>query len=261
MPLNLFEIYGLLPAFLLVLFRVSGIVLATPLFSAAVLPARVKVLLSAAIALAVFPLVRSSVTVQLTVSSALAGMVGELMIGLFVGLSVTLMMLGVQVAAQVVSYQAGIALGQAFNPMLDDESTVIAQLYFLVAMMVFLAVGGHRAVVVAVLDSFQSVPPLQFQVTEDLVAFLVDLLTACCTMAIRVAAPVILALMLAFMTLGFISKTVPQLNILTVGFPIKIAMALLLMALTMMSLEDVLLETLTLGIDGIRAGLGLPILG
>ncbi|GAF97676.1 unnamed protein product [marine sediment metagenome] len=77
------------------------------------------------------------------------------------------------------------------------------------------------------------------------------------SIAIRVAAPAILALMLALVSLGFISRTVPQLNILTVGFPIKLGIALLVMALTMMSLEPLLLDGLALGLDAIRAGLGM----
>ena len=59
------------------------------------------------------------------------------------------------------------------------------------------------------------------------------------------------------MTLGFISRTMPQLNILTVGFPLKIGIALVMMALTIMSLESVLLDALTIALDGVRSGLGL----
>ena len=62
---------------------------------------------------------------------------------------------------------------------------------------------------------------------------------------------------LTFLVLGFVSRTVPQLNILTVGFPLKLAVGLVVMALTMMSLEPVLLEGLSLCMDGIRIGLGL----
>ena len=74
-------------------------------------------------------------------------------------------------------------------------------------------------------------------------------------MAIRVAGPKILALMLAFMTVGFISRSVPQMNILTVGFPIKLRIAFIVMAMTIMALEPLLLDGLPLCVDGIRAGL------
>jgi flagellar biosynthesis protein FliR len=59
------------------------------------------------------------------------------------------------------------------------------------------------------------------------------------------------------MTLGFLSRTIPQLHLLSIGFPIKIALALVLMAMTMMSLEPVLVDALTRTMDDLRMTLGL----
>jgi flagellar biosynthetic protein FliR len=182
-------------------------------------------------------------------------MIGELAIGVLVGLGASLLLIGVQLAAQLAAQQAGLALGDIFNPLLESEGTAVSQLYFLVATMVFLGVGGDRAVIAALLDSFETVPPLAFRVTPDLIELIVEMLVLSFAIAIRVGAPVVLALMLSFLTLGFIMRTVPQLNILTVGFPIKIAVAMLIMAVTMMTLEPVVLDGLTMFLDGIRAGL------
>ena len=107
------------------------------------------------------------------------------------------------------------------------------------------------------LDSFASIPPLTFRVTEGLGDLLMDLLTVSVELAIRVGSPTIVALLLTLLTLGFLSRTMPQLNILTIGFPIKLSIAMLVMAMTVMSLEPILLDTFTAGIDGLRSGLGL----
>jgi len=66
-------------------------------------------------------------------------------------------------------------------------------------------------------------------------------------------------LLLAFMTLGFLSRTIPQLHLLSVGFPIKIALALAIMAMTMISLEPVLVDSLTRTIEDLRTGLGIGV--
>ncbi|UCD28313.1 MAG: flagellar biosynthetic protein FliR [Planctomycetota bacterium] len=257
MSFSFVEFYAFLPAFLLVLFRVGGLILAAPMFNSSVLPARIKTMIAVAISLAVFPMMISYVPASITLGSAVAGLAGELAIGLFIGLGVTLLFVGIQIGAQLVGQQSGIRLGNVFNPLAEASGSILGQLYFLVALMVFLMVGGHRAVVRALLDSFAAIPPMSFELSANLLDILISICGLSFSIALRVAGPMILALMLALVTLGFISRTLPQLNILTVGFPIKLALALMIMALTIMSLEPLLLDGLTIGLDGIRAGLGL----
>ncbi len=257
MPFSIAQLYLMLPAFLLVLFRISGLMLAAPLFSSPVLPMQFKVLLSVGISLAVFPMMLAHVTLPVTLGSAVGGLLGELAIGLLIGLGISLLFVGVQIAGQLISQQAGLALGDIFNPMLESQVTAVSEVYFYVAMMMFLAVGGDHALIRALLDSFATIPPLGLQATSGLANLLIDLLMIAFTIALRVGGPTILALLLAFLTLGFVSRTVPQLNLLSIGFPIKLALALALMAMTMMSLEPVLLDGLNVCMDGIRGALKL----
>ncbi|GMU20973.1 MAG: flagellar biosynthetic protein FliR [Phycisphaerae bacterium] len=258
MPLTIANLYAALPAFLLVLFRIGGLMLAAPLFGSPLLPTQLTALLAVAMSLAVFPLMVTHITVPVTVASAVGGLAGELAIGVLIGLGVTLVFTGVQMAAQLVSQQAGIALGEVFNPMLDAPAAEVSQLYTMVVLTVFLAVNGHHALVRAVMDSFATIPPLAFQPDAGLIDLLADMITLSMVIAVRVGGPIMLALLLAFLTLGFISRTVPQLNILTVGFPIKVAMALFLMAMTLMGLESILIDGITGAMDQLREGLGMP---
>ncbi len=257
MPWPTFELYAQFPAFLLVLFRIAGLTLTTPLFSSPVLPGQVRILLAVAIAAAVFPMMSVHLTVPVTLGSALTGLVGELAIGIFIGFCVSLIFMGLQLAAEIISHQSGMMLGAVYNPMLDSSESSISQLYYFAAMIGFLGVGGHRELIRAVLDSFAAIPPLGFKLTDGLLELLLDLVTTSFEMAIRVSGPTVIALMLALLALGFVSRTMPQLNILTVGFPLKLVMALLMVALTMMSLEPLLLEAFEEGMSSIRAGLGM----
>jgi flagellar biosynthetic protein FliR len=257
MPWSMVEIYLALPAFLLVLSRVAGLMLASPLFSATMLPGPINALLAVAISLAVFPLAAAGPALPVTLGSAVTGMAGELAIGLVLGLGVSLVFAGVEMAAQLMSQQAGIALGEVFNPMMETSGTEVSQLYSLVAIMVFLGVGGHHALVRALLDSFATIPPLGFKPTPGLVELIMDVATLSFTIAIRVGGPVILALILSFLMLGFISRTVPQLNLLSVGFPVKLAMALFIMAVSMISMESILVDGLNEVMEGLRGALGM----
>ncbi len=257
MPSSIAHFYSFLPAFLLVLFRIGGLVLAAPLFSSPVLPNQFKALLVLGMSLAVFPMMLPHITAPATLASAVGGMVGELAIGVLIGLGITLVFAGVQVAGQLISQQAGLALGDVFNPMFESSTTVVSEVYFYVAMMIFLVVGGDQALIRALLDSFKSIPPLTLQSSGNFANVLVNLLTLSFTISIRVGGPTMLALLLAFLALGFISRTVPQLNLLTIGFPIKLALALAMMAMTMMSLETVLLDGVTTCMDALARALRL----
>lgn len=257
MPWSVLQFYALLPTFVLVLARIAGLMLVAPVFSSAVIPLQIKALLSLAISLTVFPLVMGTVAAPVTLSSALTGLIGEVAIGLFIGFCLVLIFAAVELAIEVVANQSGMKLGEVFNPMMDSSSTEVAQLYQYAAIAIFLSIGGHRDLIRAVLDSFVSVPPLQFSVTEGLLATVVELLAVSFVMAVRIAGPVMVALMLTFMMLGFLSRAVPQLHLLTIGFPIKLALGIFMLALTIMTLEPVFLEGLNTCMDGIRDGLGM----
>jgi flagellar biosynthetic protein FliR len=255
MPWSLTYLYGFLPAFLLVLFRISGLVLAAPLFSSPLLPNQFKVLLCVGMSLAVFPMMLPHVTVPVTLGSAAAGLVGELAIGVLIGLGISLVFAGIQMAGQLISQQAGLSLGDVFNPAFESSTTVVSEIYFYVSTVIFLAVGGDRAMIRALLESFRTIPPLSFESPGNLSNVLVSLLTLSFTIAIRVGGPTMLALLLAFVALGFISRTVPQLNLLTIGFPVKLALAMAMMAMTMISLEPALLDGVHTCMDALARAL------
>lgn len=259
MPYPFVDIYLALPAFVLVFARISGLMLAAPFFSGSIIPTQIKAILVVAISAAVFPLAAPHAAVPLTMSAVVWGMIGELALGAVIGMGVSLILTGVQMGIQLASQQAGMALGEAFNPMLETSLPVISELYFFVSFAVFLAVGGHRAMVRALLDSFEALPLMGLRVDESMLLLMIGLVIVAFTVAIRVAGPMMLALLLSFMTLGFLSRTVPQLNILTVGFPVKMMLALLVMALTIMSLEPVLTGSLARVMEELRQGLGMGV--
>lgn len=257
MPLPLYGFYGLLPAFMLVLCRIGGLMLTAPVFSSIGLPVQVRAVLAAAISLAVFPTTVPYLPTQMTVAAALAGLVGEVAIGVLLGLAIQLVFLALEMAAEVVGQMSGLRLGEVFNPMLEASTGALGELYALIALMVFIAVRGDHALIRTLLESFRSIPPLSFRPTEGLISLLVDLLQLSFSLMIRVGGPMALALLISFMTLGFLSRTIPQLHLMTVGFPLKAAIGLTMAALTIVSMEGVLVEGLREGFDAIRLGLGL----
>jgi len=121
----------------------------------------------------------------------------------------------------------------------------------------FLAVGGHRAAMAAVLDTYQVIPLLSFRLDESIILLFVEMLTAAFIVGIRLAVPVTIALFLGALALGFLSRTMPQMNILTVGFLIRVCVALGVAALALSSCQDFLLGAIWDGLELVRLAFGL----
>jgi len=147
---------------------------------------------------------------------------------------------GAQIGGKIVSHQSGMALGTVFNPIFEDESTVLDQVWFFTATAIFLLVRGHVAVVLVLLSSFDHLPPLLANFDGGAGELAIVLMRDMFELAMRLAGPAILTLFLTSLLMGFLTKTMPQLNILSVGFSLKIAAALFAAAITIGFAEDMI---------------------
>jgi flagellar biosynthetic protein FliR len=252
MPYDLLHLPVLLPSLLIVLFRVAGISISAPIFSSVVIPRRAKIGLAMVTSLMAFPMVQPMLPGELTLAQALSGVVGEIMIGLGIGLGMSLLFVATQIAGLMIGRQGGLALGQIYNPELNSQTTLMGHVFFLSMMGVFLAVDGHVAVFRALLESFSFVPPLTFQVTPSVIDLLTGMVTSAFVLALRLAGPALIALMSVTLAMGFISRTVPQLNILAVGFSIRSTVALLMAAVSLSVAQDLLVEGIVDTMDTLR---------
>ncbi len=239
----------LLPGFALVLARIAGLMLAVPMFSSSQLPRPIKIGFVLSLALMVFPAVSPSLPSSLTLGQAAAGILGEFVIGEVIGLGAGLIFFGAQFAGKMISHQTGMALGAVFNPVFDAESTVLDQIWFFTALLFFLALHGHLAVVEVVLGSFEKVPPLTLWPGGLTAEFFASILQSIFEMAVRLATPTILALSLTLLSLGVLMKTMPQFNILSVGFSLKIVIGIFIMSVTIGVSDGVMTDALAEGLD------------
>jgi flagellar biosynthesis protein FliR len=163
-------------------------------------------------------------------------MANEVAIGLLLGLGVTIMFSGIQVAGQIVSQMSGLSLADVFDPGFDENVSMFTQLFHMLTMAVFVAIGGHRIMIEAVLQTFTWSPPGHAALGETYVEALTDLMTQSFALGINAAAPLLIALFLSTIVLGLIGRTLPQINIIAVGFGIN---SFLTLAMTLLSLGAV----------------------
>lgn len=244
MPVGLLHYEMLLPSFGLVLARVAGLVLSVPVLSHRQMPRVVRIWLAVTLALMTFPIVTPYLPTSLGLGQMAVGMVTEFIIGEVLGFAAAMTLMAAQIAGGLISQQSGLALSTVLNPMFEEESTVLDQLWFFAALMFFLALHGHVAVVNVLLGSFKSVPPLMARFDGTLADLMTALVHSMFESALRLAGPAILALLLTSLVLGFLTKTMPQLNVMTVGFGFKILIGMAAMALSISFSEEIVSDSM-----------------
>jgi flagellar biosynthetic protein FliR len=236
------------PPALLVIFRIGGLMMYGPLFGSSVIPARVKVFLAFMTGIATYPLLSRQhfagveLTLELWHIAPLMAM--ELLIGLIIGFVASLPLLAMQTGGLLMGQQMGLGFAQLYNPAIDDEGDIVGQMLFFMALAVFLICGGHEWMLLAVLNSFEHVPVGRFSVDLSMLSLVSGVLAASLELALRVAAPLLTLVFLETVAMGLLAKTVPQLNILSLGFPLRILAGLAITIAGLTIINDVELDAI-----------------
>ncbi|HVC93041.1 MAG TPA: flagellar biosynthetic protein FliR [Pirellulales bacterium] len=242
--------------FTLVLARVGGLVFAGPPLGGAEVPKQVRVFLAVVLALLVTP---AQWGAAVEAPSSLAGHVlavgGELLIGYTLGFGVTILFSGVQLAGQIVGQLSGMTLADVYNPGFDADIPLFSQLFYLVALAVYLVVGGHRLLMAGLLETFIAIPPGGAGLDVSLAETLVTMIGESFSLGIRLAAPAIVAGLLASLVLGTISRTLPQLNAMALGFGLNALTTFSVLSISLGSMAWVFHDEIEPALQGIVEGL------
>lgn len=184
--------------------------------------------------------------------------VRELCFGLVLGLGLSIVFSGLELAGELIDQQTGIGLSGVFNPGMNIDSGVTGQALYLFGIMVFLTmtpVAGHLLVVSALLDTFQAIPIGEGFVTASSIDLLSDLVHQSLVLGIQIAAPILVAMAFTGLTMGFLSHTVPQINVLNLGFPIRAMINIFLLSLSLSGAAYLLMELIPAAIERLRLSL------
>lgn len=213
--------------FMLIATRLSALVLTAPVLNSRVIPTRVKAGLVILVSYVSLPLVAADAA---TPPTALLPFVllalKEALVGITFGLIAQFVFAGIQTAGALMDIGAGFAIAQSIDPTTNNSATILGRWYNLVAVAAFLAVGGHQWMMAGVVRSFELAPPMSGIEAGALVSGVLGRADEILLIAVQIGAPVIAALVVTDVTLGIISRSVPQMNVFLVGLPLKIVVAL-----------------------------------
>jgi len=225
-------------SFFLTLFRVSLVMFLLPFFGGDTVPIHAKAALCLVFSIGVWPYLNfPGVHMPGNPWMIVIMLCGELLLGLILGLVVRILFASVQLGGQVIGFQMGFAMINVVDPITGISEAVTAHFLYMTTILTFLALNGHLYLLQGLGRSFDLVPPgtflLNAQVYHDIVGFSGEMFR----LAIRIAAPVMAAIFLVDLALGLISKAAPQMNVLFVGFPLKIGVGFLFLGIMFSTLS------------------------
>jgi len=222
-----------LVGFILVLARVSPMFVLAPLFSSRLVPGRVRGIVAVALAIGLSPvLVRGHHLA--TAPADLVWLIGkELLIGLAFAFVIGALFSAVTVAGSLLDTAIGFSYGSLVDPVTGTQSSVLQQAYSLVAILVFIGIGGDGWVLKGLARTYDLVPIDKMPQLGSLVAGVNTAFVGIFAAAIQVAGPVLLAIVLTDAAFGLVSRVMPQLNVFGVGFPAKVTVGLLLIGVSL----------------------------
>lgn len=242
-----------LAAYLLVLTRVTAFFVTVPLFSYRSIPTTQRVILGALFA---WMLVYSIDVPELEIDGAyLLLVMKEAMTGLFIGIIAFIVMSAIQIAGGFIDFQMGFAIANVIDPQTGAQSPLLGQFFNSLALLLLLALNGHHMLLDGIFYSYQFIPIDQLWPAfgeERLIEFVVRTFATTFAIAFQMSIPIVATLFLVDLALGITARTVPQLNIFVVGFPIKIGVSFIVLFITMGIMIQVMQKLFELMIFSMR---------
>ncbi|NPU84736.1 MAG: flagellar type III secretion system protein FliR [Syntrophaceae bacterium] len=221
-------------AFLFVFLRMSAMIALLPIFGDRPVLLRVRAGLSLILSFLVFPFVDPGNVPAVTgnVVSMILSLAGEVLVGVILGFAVRFVFAGIQYAGELAGLQMGFYIANVLDPVSNGQVSVIAEIQYMMALVVFLVVDGHHVLLQAVTESFRILPLGGLHISGPLVQTIFDWTRGVFVIALKIGAPIMAALIFTNVALGIVARTVPQINVFIVGFPLQIAVGFLFLGLS-----------------------------
>jgi len=222
---DLTPLFPLIAPFLLVAFRMLGLFAFVPFLSNSSIPGNVKVLLGIAITFCIWNVLPKIVLPAAceTLPGLVIAIAGEMSVGLVIGMLMAAVLAGIQLGSHLISQQMGLSLATIYDPSFEDQSTVIEQVAFWIALTAFLAMGGHRQLINVVVYSYHTVPVGSGGLSPELMLnAVIGAMNTSFHAAAQIGMPALAAFFIATITSGLVSRSMPQLNMMSLGITLNL---------------------------------------
>ena len=218
--------------FVVIFARMSGMMVAAPIFGEPTIPPQVKAGLALLVSLVFYPLLTAPrIAPDASVFQLVHLVVVEVGVGLLIGFSARLLLAGVEMAGEVAGFQMGLGLANVVDPSSGAQVSLIGQLMSLFALLILVMMNGHHLLILAIANSYSLIGPGQATLGQRSFDSLMTLAAQLFVVGLKVGAPLVVALLAANFAMGLMARSVPQMNVFVVGFPFTIGLGLVFLVI------------------------------
>jgi flagellar biosynthetic protein FliR len=219
--------------FLLAFSRVAAMMFSMPVIGGKLVPVHFRIGLALMITLILLPLSPiDPADLSGNLPALIIALIGEAMIGVLIGFTATLVFAAVEMAGELIGFQMGFSVINVIDPERGIPVPILGQFYSIMAMLIFLSINAHYYFIQSIGSSFFLIPLFHFDLSPSFLAGFISLAGEMFILAVKIGAPVVVAIFITNIAMNIVSRTVPQMNILVVGFPVTIAVGFLVMAMS-----------------------------
>lgn len=220
--------------FLFVLTRLGAMLLPLPFLGSRIVPVQLKVVFVLVLSVSVYPAVQTQpVPVPLGPVHLAGLLLGELFTGLLIGYAAQALFAGIQLGGEVMNQQMGLGLVHLFDPQNTQQISLVTHFQYVIATLVFFSGSVHHGFIHAMAESLHVIPLVEFAAPKTVVLTLVTLLGKACIVALKIAAPLLMTLLLTNLALGIVARLVPQMNVFLVSLPVSFGVGLVVLGISM----------------------------
>lgn len=228
MNLLLGEITSRFEIFLLVLVRMAGLFLMSPVFGRQNVPAYLKLGLSLFLSYMVFSNRFLTVEIELWSFYEFGFLVfREVLVGFVMGFITTLVFSAIWTAGQLIDTQIGFGIVNAIDPQSNLQVPMIGNFMNILALLIFFILDGHHTLVKLIFNSYDLIPLGKATITEESTTLAMRLFANSFVLSLKIALPIVAITFLSEVAFGILVRTVPQMNIFIIGIPVKIFIGLI----------------------------------
>lgn len=222
-------------SFLLLFFRFGGLFLTAPIFSHTSIPVKTKATMAFFFSV-IFFTSAPPLEIPLNVSSIILAILSELLLGLAIGVALQLAYNVITFAGGVISFMMGFSMATAIDPQNGVSMPIVSQFLSLLGLMVLFSLDLHHWLILYIDHSLHHIPLGGFLLTKHIVSYTMQAAGHMFLVGFMIAFPIIALSLLADLIFGMLMKTMPQFNLLVIGFPIKIMVSFVVLIATLASI-------------------------
>jgi len=231
--------------FLLLFFRFAALFMATPIFSHQSIPISLRTAMAFFFTIVFYPSM-PPLAIAIDVPSIVIAILSELLFGLAIGVILQIAFNVITLAGGLISSMMGFTMASAIDPQSGVSMPIISQFLSLMALMVLFSIDMHHWILIFIDGSLKTIPLGGFMITKDFFTYTMHSVSNMFLVGFTIAFPIIALSWLADIIFGMLMKTMPQFNLLVIGFPIKIMVGFSVLiatfTATMLILKNQMLE-------------------